>query len=71
MDFCRKGAIPLIFHENIRSELLCAVFDSILRASFGADECVASLSGEDRRRFLLGGGLIVAALCMLVIDFVI
>jgi len=38
MDFCRKGAIPLIFHENIRSELLCAVFDSILRASFKAGE---------------------------------
>jgi len=28
----------LIFHENIRSELLCAVFDSILRASFKAGE---------------------------------
>lgn len=70
MDFCRKGAIPLMFHEKIRSELLCDVFDSVVFASFEAGKCVASTPVEDRRRFLLGGGL-MAAFCMLRIDFVV
>ena len=60
-----------MFHEKIRRELLGGVFKSVaLRVSFEAGECVASPSLEDRRRFLLGGGLI-AALCMLVINFVV
>jgi hypothetical protein len=69
IDFWRKGAMPLMFHEKIRRELLGGVFASVLRASFALLACLSSCV-EDRRRFLLGGGLI-GALCILKIDFVV
>jgi len=62
-----------MFHEKIRNEAPCGIFDSIaLRASFEAGGCVllASVSGQTRWRFLLGGGLMVV-LCILRSDIVV
>lgn len=69
IDVCTNGEMPLIFHENIRRLFAASGVTAVLLVPVDALFGLAACTGDDRLRFLLVGGGLIALRRSFRLDF--